>query len=101
MDNDINNDFNKDITAIAFNTLTPSGNFFYNDYGVKYFMTLNRPILIKTAKNIVTSINNNAFIYGLTSNIELGGTEPSTVRSNDKENLTIDIDFLNCYFNDG
>jgi len=65
------------------------------------------------------SINNNAFTYGLTSS-----TEPSTARrgdissksSNDKgknatyfcddnnnniniENLTINIDFINCYFN--
>ena len=78
-------------------------------------MTLNGPILIETAKNIVTSINNNAFIYGLTSS-----TEPSIVRrgnidsksSNDKgksatylydnnpPDLTVDIDFLNCHFND-
>jgi hypothetical protein len=83
-------------------------------------MTLNRLILIKTAKNIVTSINNNAFIYGLTSSIKPSGTEPSIVRrgnvnnksSNDKgksatylydnnpPNLTIDINFLNYYFND-
>jgi hypothetical protein len=102
---------------MAFDTLTPttaltttSGNFFYNDYGIKHFITLNRPILIKTAKNIVTSINNNAFIYGLTSSIEPSsiepsGTEPSIVRSNntDKlvniENLTININFLNYYFN--
>ena len=81
-------------------------------------MTLNRPILIETAKNIVTSINNNAFVYGLTSSIEPSGTEPSIVRSNNKgksttyfyndnnddvniESLTVDIDFLDCYFNDG
>jgi len=83
-------------------------------------MTLNRLILIKTAKNIVTSINNNAFIYGLTSSIEPNNTEPSIARrgnnsnrsSNDKgksatylynnnpPNLTVDIDFLNYYFND-
>ena len=87
-------------------------------------MTLNRPILIKTAKNIVIFINNNAFIYGLTSSTELSGMEPSTARrgnisnksSNNKgksatyfcnnnnniiniENLTVNIDFLNCYFN--
>ena len=98
--------------AIAFNILTltiasttTSGNFFYNDYSVKHFITLNRLILIKTAKNIVTSINNNTFIYGLTSNIEPSGIEPSIVRSNDKdkpvniENLTVNIDFLNYYFN--
>jgi len=83
-------------------------------------MTLNGPILIKTAKNIVTSINNNAFIYGLTGSIEPGSMEPSIVRrgnnsnrsSNDKgksatylydnnpPDLTVDIDFLNYYFND-
>jgi len=93
-------------------------------------MTLNRPILIKTAKNIVTSINNNAFIYSLTSSIEPGGiepggTEPSIVRRGDVgnknsgnkgksatyfyndnnddiniENLTVNIDFFNYYFND-
>ena len=41
IDNDINNNFDKDITAMAFNTLTltivlttTSGNFFYNDYSV-------------------------------------------------------------------
>jgi hypothetical protein len=95
MDNNINN-FNKDIVPT-----TTSGNFFYDNYGVKHFITLNGLILIKTAKNIVTSINNNAFIYGLTSSIEPSGTEPSIARSNDKENLTIDIDFLNCHFNDG
>ncbi len=113
IDNDIDDDFDKDITAIAFNTLTPtavpttiSNSFFYNDYSVKHFMTLNRLIPIKTAKNIVTSMNNNAFTYGLT-----GGTEPSTVRhgdvgnkgSDDKvntENLTVDIDFLDCHFDD-
>jgi len=88
-------------------------------------MTLNGPIPIKTAKNIVTSINNNAFAYSLTGSIEPGGidpssTEPSIVRrgninnksSNDKgksatylynnnpPDLTVDIDFLDCYFND-
>jgi len=72
-------------------------------------MTLNRLILIETAKNIVMFINNNAFAYGLT-----GSTEPGIVRRNNKgknatyfcdndddvniENLTINIDFLNCYF---
>jgi len=65
-------------------------------------------------------INNNAFTYSLTSSIEPSGTEPSTVRhsnngnrsSNDKgksatylynnnpPNLTVNINFLNCYFND-
>ena len=82
-------------------------------------MTLNRPILIKTAKNIVTSINNDAFAYSLTG-IEPSGTEPSIVRrgdinnksSNDKgksatylydnnpPDLTLDIDFLDCHFDD-
>ena len=83
-------------------------------------MILNGPILIKTAKNIVTSINNNAFIHGLTGSIEPSGTEPSTVRRDDVGNkssnnkgksatylcddkdppdLTVDIDFLNCHFN--
>ena len=127
MDNDINNDFNKDITAMAFNILTPttvptttSGNFFYDDYGIKYFMTLNGPILIKTAKNIVTSINNNTFTYSLTSSIEPSSIEPSIARrsnisnkssnnkgksatylynNNNPPNLTININFLNYYFN--
>ena len=123
-DNNIDNNFNKDITAIALNILTlttTSGNFFYNNYGVKHFITLHGPIPIKTAKNIVIFINNNAFIYGLTGNTKPGGikpssTEPSTVRSNNKgkstiyfcnnnndniniENLTVDINFLNCHFN--
>ena len=122
MDNDIDDNFDKDITAIALNTSTPtttSGNFFYNDHGIKHFMTSNGPIPIKTAKNIVMSINNNAFAYGLTSSIE-ASTEPSTVRrgnngnrsSNDKDknatylydnnppDLTVNINFLNCHFND-
>ena len=113
--------------AIVFNILTLtavlttiSGDFFYNNYSVEYFITLNKLIPIKTTKNIVMSINNNAFVYGLTSNIELSsielsGTEPRTVRSNNKdkstiyfcnnnnniiniENLTVNISFLNCYF---
>ena len=125
MDNNINNDFNKDITAIALNISTTSGNFFYDDYGVKHFITLNRLILIKTAKNIVTSINNNAFIHSLTSStepssIEPSDTEPSTVRrgnvdnkssnnkgksatylyNNNPPDLTVNIDFLNYYFDD-
>jgi hypothetical protein len=124
VDNNINDDFDKDIAAIAVNTSTPtaaptSGNFFYNDYGIKHFITSNGPIPIKTAKNIVMSMNNDAFTYGLTSSIE-PSTEPSTVRrgnngnrgSNDKgksatylynnnpPDLTINIDFLNCHFND-
>jgi len=110
VDNNINN-FNKDTIPT-----TTSGNFFYNDYGVEHFITLNGLILIKTAKNIVTSINNNAFVYGLTGSIEPGSTEPSTARSNNKgksttyfcndnnddvniENLTVNINFLNCHFN--
>ena len=112
--------------AIAFNTLTltivpttTSGNFFYDDYSVKYFITLNRLIPIKTAKSIVTSINNDAFAYGLTGSIK-PSTEPSIVRhdnvgnksSNDKgksatylynnnpPNLTVNINFLNYHFYD-
>jgi hypothetical protein len=95
---------------------TTSGNFFYNNYGVKHFMTLNRLILIKTAKYIVISINNNAFIYSLTSNTEPSSTElsnikPSStelsiVKSNNKSKSTtcfcnnnnININFLNYYF---
>ena len=115
---------------MVFNTLTlttvlttTSSNFFYNDYGVEHFMTLNRLIPIKTIKNIITSINNNAFAYGLTSSIEPSGMEPSTVRCNDVGNknsnnkgksatyfynnnddnnppdLTVNINFLNCHFN--
>ena len=101
------NDKNKSITYL------------YNNYGIKYFITLNRLILIKIAKNIVMSINNNTFTYSLTSSIE-ASTEPSTVRrsnngnrsSNNKDknttylynnnppNFTVNINFLNCYFND-
>ena len=92
VDNDIDDDFNKDIVLT-----TTSGNFFYDDYGVKHFITLNRLILIKTAKNIVTFINNNAFIYGLTGNIEPSGMELGGTES---ENLTLNIDFLDCYFDD-
>ena len=108
-DNNINNNFNKDITAIVFNISTPtvvlttiSGNFFYNDYGVKYFITLNKLILIKTIKNIVISINNNTFIYSLTSSTEPNSTEPSTARCGDKvniKNLIVNINFLNYHFN--
>ena len=106
---------------MALDTSTTSGNFFYDDYGVEHFITSNGPIPIETAKNIVTSINNNAFIHGLTGSTEPGGTEPSTARrdnvsnksSNDKgksatylcddkdpPDLTININFLNCHFND-
>ena len=87
-------------------------------------MTLNRLILIKTAKNIVTTINNDAFTYSLTGSIEPGSiepssTEPSIVRrgnidnkssnnkgksatylyDNNPPDLTVNINFLNCYFN--
>ena len=92
-DNDIDDNFNKDIVLT-----TTSGNFFYNNYSIKHFMTLNGPIPIKTVKNIVIFINNNAFAYGLTGSIEPGGTEPSTARRSNKvniENLTVD-----CYFDD-
>ena len=114
MDNNINN-FNKNIILTA-----TSSNFFYDDYGVKHFITLNKLIPIKTAKNIVISINNNAFAYSLTSSIKPSNTEPSTARhsnignksnnnkgksvtyfyNNNPPNLTIDIDFLNCHFDD-
>ena len=66
-------------------------------------MTLNGPIPIKTAKNIVIFINNNAFAYSLTSSIKLSGTEPSTVKYSNKVNIKnriVNINFLNCYFND-
>ena len=105
---------------MALDISTPSGNFFYDDYGIEHFMTLNGPIPIETAKNIVTSMNNNAFVHGLTGSTEPDGTEPNTVRrgdvdsksSNDKgksatylydnnpPDLTVDIDFLNCHFDD-
>ena len=82
-------------------------------------MTLNRLILIKTVKNIVISINNNAFAYGLTGSIK-PSMEPNTARrgndgnksSNNKDksttyfynnnppDFTIDINLLDCYFND-
>ena len=155
IDNNFNKNFNKNIIAIIFNILTltaaltiTNSNFFYNNYGIKYFITLNRLILIKIAKNIVISINNNTFIYNLTSSTEPSSTEPSGIKSsivrrsnignkssNNKgksatyfynnnnnnnnnppnllkfiidinldelvniKNLTINIDFLNCYFN--
>ena len=110
-DNNIDNNFNKNIVLT-----TTSGNFFYNNYCVKYFITLNRPIPIETAKNIVIFINNNAFIYSLTgstepSSMEPSNTEPSIVKSNDKgksatyfynnnpPDFTIDINLLDCHFN--
>ena len=106
---------------MALDTSTPSttsSNFFYDDYGVEHFMTSNGPIPIETAKNIVMSINNNAFTHGLTGSIEPSGTEPGIARRNNKgknatyfcddddddnpPDLTVDIDFLNCHFdNDG
>ena len=118
-DNDIDDDIDRDITAMALDTSTPSGNFFYDDHGIEHFMTSNGPIPIETAKNIVTSMNNNAFAYSLTGSIEPGSTEPSITRrgnngnksSNDKgksatylydnnpPDLTLNIDFLNCHFN--
>jgi hypothetical protein len=81
---------------------------------------LNGLILIETAKNIVTSINNDAFAYRLTRGAEPSGIEPSIARrgnngnrsSNDKgksatylydnnpPDLTVNINFLNYYFND-
>src|SRR6266568_6713608 len=92
MDNNIDDDFNKNITAMAFNTstltiapTTTSSNFFYNNYSVEHFMTLNKLIPIKTTKNIVMFINNNAFAYSLTG-IELGSTEHSTARRVDVGN---------------
>ena len=111
-DNDIDDNFNKDIVLT-----TTSSNFFYDNCGVEYFITSNGPIPIETAKNIVMSMNNNAFVYGLTGSTEPGSTEPSSTepsiaRSNDKgksatylynnnpPDLTIDIDLLNCHFND-
>ena len=111
VDNNIDNNFDKDIIVMVLNTsvlTTTSGNFFYNNYGVEHFMTLNRLILIKTAKNIVVFINNNAFVHSLTGSTEPGSTEPSnmessTARYNNKvntENFTVNINFLNCYFND-
>ena len=100
---------------MAFNILTlttalttTSNSFFYNDYSIKHFMTLNGLIPIETAKNIVMFMNNNAFIYGLTGsiepgNIKLNGIELSTARHSNKvntKNLIININFLDCHFND-
>ena len=66
------------------------------------------------------SINNNAFTYSLTSSIEPSSTEPSIIRrgnvgnkssnnkgksatylynNNNPPNFTININFLNYYFN--
>ena len=105
------------ISTLTIVLTTTSGNFFYNNYSVKYFITSNKLIPIKTAKNIVISINNNAFIYGLTSSTEPSGMESSIARSNNKgknttyfynnnndniniENFMVDINFFNYYFND-
>ena len=96
MDNNINN-FNKNIVLT-----TTSGNFFYNNYSIKHFITLNGLIPIKTAKNIVIFINNNDFIYSLTGSREPSSTEPGTARYGNKvniRNLIVNINFLNCYFN--
>ena len=108
------------LDTLTTTTVPTSGNFFYDDHGTEHFMTLNGLILIKTAKNIVTSINNDAFAYSLTSSIE-PSTKPSTARRNnisnkssnnkgksatylcddkDPPNLTVNINFLNCHFND-
>ena len=49
------------------------------------------------------SINNNAFIHGLTGSTEPGSTESGTARYGNKvniENFIVNINFLNCYFND-
>ena len=54
------------------------------------------------------SMNNNAFVHGLAGSIEPGGMESGIVRygnvsnksSNNKESLTINIDFLNYHFDD-
>ena len=97
MDNNINN-FNKDIIIT-----TTNSNFFYNNYSIEYFITLNKLIPIKTAKNIVISINNNAFIYGLTGSTEPSSTEPGTARYGNNvniKNLIVNINFLNCHFDD-
>ena len=109
--------FNTSMTAVP-----TSGNFFYDGYSVKHFMILNGPIPIETAKNIVMFMNNDAFAYGLIG-IE-PGTELGIVRrgnngnqssnnkgksatyfydDNDNNNppdLTVDIDFFDCHFND-
>ena len=87
-------------------------------------MTLNGLIPIETTKNIVMSMNNNVFAYGLTSSIEPSGTEPSTARRNNVSNkssnnkgksatyfynnnddnnpfdFTVNIDFFDCHFDD-
>jgi hypothetical protein len=48
-------------------------------------------------------MNNNAFVYSLTGNTESGSIEFGTARCSDKvntKNLMLDINFLNCHFND-
>jgi hypothetical protein len=65
-------------------------------------------------------MNNNAFTYRLTGGVEPSGTEPNTARrgddsnkssnnkgksatylcDNNPPNLTININFLNCHFDD-
>ena len=109
IDNNIDNNF-----------IPTSGNFFYNNYSIKHFITLNRLIPIKTAKNIVISINNNTFTYSLTGSIEPSSIEPSITRrgnngnrssnnkgksttylyNNNPPDLTVDINFLNYHFDD-
>ena len=66
-------------------------------------MTLNRLIPIETVKNIVIFINNNAFVHGLTGSIKPGSTESNIARYGNKVNIKnriVNINFLNCYFND-
>jgi hypothetical protein len=66
-------------------------------------MTSNGPIPIKTAKNIVIFMNNNAFVHSLTGSTESSGTEFGIARHGNKvntENLTLNIDFLDCHFDD-
>ena len=59
-------------------------------------------------------INNNAFIHGLTNSTEPSSMEPGTVRYGNREfvvntnlnklanieNLIVDINLLDCHFND-
>ena len=60
-------------------------------------MTLNGLIPIKTAKNIVISINNNAFAYGLTSSTEPGGMELNTVRRGNVGNKSSNNNTKICF----
>ena len=56
-------------------------------------MTLNGLILIETTKNIVTSINNDAFAYGLTGSIE-PSTEPSIARRGNNSNGSSNVSLV-------